>query len=87
MKQYDDNQTGWVVLTHLGWVLRYHIGTLAFGSCIVAIITMIQVLTRSLVVYLEENTPAGSNFLFKLVAGCIECFLACFKRTIEFINS
>jgi len=87
MSQYDDNQTSMPVLAHLGWVLRYHIGTLAFGSLVVAIVTVIQITTSAAFKYLENNTPAGSNFVFKLVARCIECCLQCFKKTIEFINS
>ena len=87
MAQYDDNQTSNPVLTHLGWVLRYHVGTIAFGSLIVAVVTMIQLATRAVFTYLEHNTPGGQNFAVKLAQRCIECCLWCFKKTIEFVNS
>ena len=87
MAQYDDNQTRTPVLTHLYYVLRYHVGTLAFGSCIVAIVTLIQLITRAIFTYLEQNTPGGHNFVMKLVQRCVECCLWCFKKTIEFVNA
>ena len=87
MKQFDDNQTRLPTLTHLGWVMRYHLGTLAFGSLIVAIITFIQLCTKAIFQYLEKNTPLGTNMLVKIVASCIQCCLSCFKKTIEFVNS
>lgn len=87
MAQYDDNQTSAPVLTHLGWVCRYHLGTLAFGSLVVGIVTMIQVCCKALFMYLEKSSPTGTNFAIKMVASCIQCCLWCFKKTIEFINS
>jgi len=85
MKQFDDNQTRFPVLKHLGWVLRYHIGSIALGSFIVALVTFIQLVTKGLFSYMEKQ--AGNSNMLKLVSLCIQCCLACFKRTIQFINS
>ena len=87
MAQYDDNQTSAPVLTHLGWVVRYHLGTLAFGSLTIAIVTMIQVCCKALFMYLEKSSPVGTNFAVKMASSCIQCCLWCFKKSIEFINS
>ena len=89
MAQYDDNQTSTPVITHLKWVLRYHIGTLAFGSLIVATVTLIQIACKAFFTYLENNAPGNNpaSFMLKLVSNCVQCCLWCFKKTVEFINS
>ena len=40
--QYDDNQTNWPVSVHLGYTLRFHIGTAAFGAFVLTAITALQ---------------------------------------------
>jgi len=73
------------VMKHLGWVCRYHLGTVAFGSAILAIVSFIQLLTKALFAYLEKNV--GSNPVLQICSCCVQCCLACFKKTIEFISS
>jgi len=85
MEQYDDNQTDYPVVKHLGWVLRYHVGTLAFGSAVVTICVLIQMATSAIFTYLEKNS--ASNPFLKMISCCISCCLECFKRSIEFVNS
>ena len=68
-----------------GWVLRYHVGSMALGSFIVAVVTVIQIVTRGIFEYMQKNS--GSSQTIKIVAACVDCCLACFKKTIEFINS
>jgi len=85
LKQFDDNQTRFPVIKHLGWVLRYHIGSMALGSFIVAVVTVIQIVTKGIFEWMKKN--GGNNQMVKVVSMCIQCCLACFKRTIEFINS
>jgi len=85
LKQFDDNQTRWPVTKHLGWVLRYHIGSMALGSFIVALVTAIQIITKGIFEWMQKN--GGNNEMVKIVSMCIQCCLACFKKTIEFINS
>lgn len=41
--QFDDNQTDWPVLVYLGYTLRFHIGTAAFGALVLTFVTTLQV--------------------------------------------
>ena len=41
-EQYADNQTDWPVSTYLGYSLRFHLGTAAFGAAILTIVTALQ---------------------------------------------
>eukprot|EP00656_Telonema_subtile_P006724 TRINITY_DN1312_c0_g1_i1.p1 TRINITY_DN1312_c0_g1~~TRINITY_DN1312_c0_g1_i1.p1 ORF type:complete len:678 (-),score=174.63 TRINITY_DN1312_c0_g1_i1:222-2255(-) len=60
---------------------RYHIGTIAFGSFIIAVIEAIQVVIEYIKKkYLEENA------CLVCIASYIQCCLECFKRIMEFIS-
>ena len=71
-------------LTVICWSFTYHIGTLAFGSFLIAVLWLIQAVLSYLYTKLKEigqdNSAAG--FLIK----CAGCFVACFERTLKFIN-
>lgn len=60
---------------------RYHIGTIAFGSFIIAVIEAIQLVLEYIKrKYLEENK------CLTCIASYIQCCLECFKRLMEFIS-
>lgn len=65
-----------------GMILRYHVGTVAFGSMIVAIVRMI----RAYITYLEKYSAGGGNKLKRMVLRCLQCFMACIERCIKYIN-
>ena len=66
------------------WSIRYHAGTLAFGSLLIAIVWTI----RSIFEYIGEKVSAasGGNFATKCLLGCIRCCLDCFDRFMRFVN-
>ena len=72
------------VTTGMWWSLRYHMGTLAFGSLINAIVWLIRVIFEYVAKKVEG--ASGENGCTKCLLGCIRCFLACFDRFIRYIN-
>mmetsp|Transcript_4741 Transcript_4741/g.9832 ORF Transcript_4741/g.9832 Transcript_4741/m.9832 type:complete len:750 (+) Transcript_4741:28-2277(+) len=84
-KQYDDNQTEWPVMVYLGYTLRFHVGTAAFGALILTFITALQAATKA--VFESMKKAQGEGNMIKVVEVCVNCFLWCFKKSIEFINS
>uniref|UniRef100_A0A7S3BD99 Choline transporter-like protein n=1 Tax=Haptolina ericina TaxID=156174 RepID=A0A7S3BD99_9EUKA len=84
--QYDDNQTNWPVLVHLGYTLRFHVGTAAFGALILTIVTAFQVATKALFDSMKRAQGGGTQML-KVIEVCVQYCLWCFKKSIEFINS
>ena len=67
--------------------IRYHCGSLAFGSLIVAIIKFIMYFME----YIKkkvEKTVGKSNLgkCYRCLISCCQCCLNCVARTIEFIN-
>ncbi|XP_069121445.1 choline transporter-like protein 2 [Argopecten irradians] len=62
--------------------IRYHLGTLAFGSLIIAIIQMIRVALE----YLDSKLKGAENKVAKFMVKCLKCFFACLEKLIKFLN-
>lgn len=69
----------------LGWALSYNIGSIAFGSCVLAVVWSIRIVFE----YIDSQVRKvkGKN------GGCVNCILACtrccidcFHRFIKFLN-
>jgi solute carrier family 44 (choline transporter-like protein), member 2/4/5 len=69
----------------IGWGTWYHLGSLAFGSFLIALITMIRVVFE----YLAKKYEAmgnKDNFVYKAVTCCIRCVLYCLDKYVKFIT-
>ncbi|GLH00594.1 CTL-like protein 1 [Gryllus bimaculatus] len=66
----------------IGRTLRYHIGTLAFGSLILAICRLIRVTLE----YIDAHLRKYDNGFVKCVMCCFKCFFWCLEKFIKFIN-
>jgi hypothetical protein len=66
------------------WSVRYHAGSLAFGSCILAIIWFI----RAIFEYVgnKMHNVTGNNGCTRCLVGCISCILGCFDRFVRYIT-
>ncbi|KAJ8045124.1 Choline transporter-like protein 2 [Holothuria leucospilota] len=62
--------------------LRYHTGSLAFGSLIISIVELI----RAILVYIEDQVSAAENCCTKFVFKCCQCCLWCLEKFLRFIN-
>ncbi|CUI14409.1 choline transporter, putative [Bodo saltans] len=91
--QYENNsgENGRLKYTNAGTLcravcvaFRYHLGTLFFGSLLIAIIQFI----RAVMLYIEKNYLAKykDNATVKLIIYCINCWLACIERIIKIIS-
>jgi len=70
------------ILRSLYRVLRYHIGSMAFGSLIIAFIQFCQ----CVLAYVERHTSRGNSFALKLAFKCCQLCLYCLEKTIKFIT-
>ena len=72
------------ILQSLGWLLRYHIGSIAAGSLILAVVWLVRIVFQ----YLEEamkNDP-NNNKLAGCALKCINCLLGCLEKFVKFFN-
>eukprot|EP00300_Choanocystis_sp_HF-7_P033136 c45430_g1_i1.p1 GENE.c45430_g1_i1~~c45430_g1_i1.p1 ORF type:complete len:630 (-),score=130.06 c45430_g1_i1:59-1948(-) len=71
------------LVTSIWYTVRYHLGSIAFGSLIIAIVQFVRVLLR----YAEEHLKmAKDNDFVKFLLRCMNyCFL-CLERFLKFIS-
>eukprot|EP00903_Cladosiphon_okamuranus_P016544 g15262.t1 len=62
--------------------LRFHTGTAAFGSLIIAIIKTI----RAVLTYIQKKLQKSGNKAAQAVLCCLSCFFWCLEKCIKFIN-
>jgi len=70
------------VLISLGWTLFYHLGTLAFGSFVLACVQLIRLLAA----YVQSKIEKTQSDAAKWVGRCVQCYLACLERVVNFVN-
>ena len=68
----------------LGRVLRFHLGTIAFGSLVLSFVRMLRVLLEWVEDKVKEH--GADNALMKCVMCCCKCCLWCLEKFIRFIN-
>lgn len=62
--------------------LRYHMGSLAFGSLIIAIIQMIRVVLE----YFDHKLKGSENPVAKFFIKCLKCCFWCLEKFMKFLN-
>jgi choline transporter-like protein 2/4/5 len=64
--------------------LRYHLGTLAFGSLLIAIVQM----ARLALEYVDQKMRSAkqNNGVVKVAMMCFKCCLWCFEKCLKFLN-
>ncbi|XP_013864307.1 choline transporter-like protein 2 isoform X2 [Austrofundulus limnaeus] len=70
------------VFSSMGRALRYHTGSLAFGSLILAIVQVIRVLLE----YLDHKLKGAQNKFAKFLLCCLKCCFWCLEKCIKFLN-
>ncbi|KAK7929561.1 hypothetical protein WMY93_005956 [Mugilogobius chulae] len=70
------------IFSSLGRALRYHTGSLAFGSLILSIVQVIRVLLE----YLDHKLKGAQNKCAKFMLSCMKCCFWCLEKCIKFLN-
>ena len=63
-------------------VMRFHVGSIAFGSAIIAICQFV----RYCLLYIERHLNKANNIVLKLIFRCFMCCLYCLEKSIKFIT-
>lgn len=64
---------------------RFHMGSIAFGSAVIAIVQLM----RAVLAYLSKNAEElkKKNKLLKAIFCCLACCLWCFEKILKFVTS
>lgn len=76
--------SSWNVVDSYKLVSRFHLGTLAFGSLLIALVQF----ARAIAMYIQRNTSEEfrSKLWVKIVFCCINCCLCCLECVMKFIS-
>ncbi|KAJ6657711.1 hypothetical protein lerEdw1_002212 [Lerista edwardsae] len=77
-----DDMPAFPIFSSFGRALRYHTGSLAFGSLILAIVQIIRVMLE----YLDHRLKAAENRFAKFLLVCLKCCFWCLEKFIKFLN-
>ncbi|VDK58158.1 unnamed protein product [Anisakis simplex] len=66
----------------LGRAVRYHLGTIAFGSLILAIVKFF----RAILDYLDRKLSNAQNALARVILLCMKCFFWCLEAFLRFLT-
>lgn len=73
----------WFIVVRATWrVFRYHLGSLALGSMIIALVQIIRYLMHRF----EKKMNKSGNQVVAAVIKCVQAVLWCFERFIKFLN-
>jgi len=82
----SDDATGSVsIMLGVKWAMFKHIGSLALGSFLIAVVTMIKVVFEYFAAQ-QEKVAGKDNVAFKAIACCIRCAIWCLDAYVKFIN-
>ncbi|KAF3691006.1 Choline transporter-like protein 5-B Solute carrier family 44 member 5-B [Channa argus] len=62
--------------------IRYHTGSLAFGSLILSMVQMVRIVLE----YLHQNLKGSQNVFTRYLLCCLKCCFWCLEHFIKFIN-
>ena len=84
---HEKGTEGHIILTSIKRAFKYHFGSLAFGSLIIAIVRFLmfflEIFKRRAEGSLGRKTPGKCQ---KCLMCCLECCLRCITKFLEFIN-
>ena len=73
------------ILSSVFYSIRYHLGSLAFGSLLLSIIRFIKFALWYLKEKVYKKAYEGSCMV-RMACKCVECYVNCFERFIQFID-
>nr|XP_015826674.2 choline transporter-like protein 2 isoform X2 [Nothobranchius furzeri] len=77
-----DDIPAYPIFSSLGRALRYHTGSLAFGSLILSLVQVIRVILE----YLDHKLKGAQNRFAKFLLSCLKCCFWCLEKCIKFLN-
>jgi len=80
----DKKKLGMPILSSFIRLVRYHIGSVAFGSFIIALIQLIRIIMA----YVERKLKKhiGSSNPINIILKVCQCCLWCFEKCMKFLN-
>ncbi|CAJ1355455.1 unnamed protein product [Effrenium voratum] len=63
-------------------VFRFHMGSLAFGAFIIAVVQLVRYMLK----YYEKQAKAQKNRVLVMILRALQCLVWCFEKCLKFLN-
>eukprot|EP00002_Diphylleia_rotans_P003031 TRINITY_DN1201_c0_g1_i1.p1 TRINITY_DN1201_c0_g1~~TRINITY_DN1201_c0_g1_i1.p1 ORF type:complete len:611 (-),score=135.12 TRINITY_DN1201_c0_g1_i1:698-2530(-) len=70
------------VIRSFSRAIRYHLGSIAFGSLIIAIVQTI----RTIITWMQAQAKKQKNKVVEMLLCCVNCLVRCLERFLKFIS-
>ena len=78
----NKDQLGTPILTAFGNLVRFHLGTVALGSLLIALVQIV----RAILSYIQSHLESSENSAAKFMARCCQCCLYCFEKILQYLT-
>lgn len=78
----DKNNLGSPVIHSFSNLIRFHLGSVAFGSFFIALIQMI----RAVLTFIEERCKNSQSEALKKILAAVQCCLSCFESALKYLT-
>ncbi|KAL0124600.1 hypothetical protein PUN28_006453 [Cardiocondyla obscurior] len=78
----DKKRLSLPVVKGFGYLMRYHMGTVAFGALIIGIVRVI----RAMISFVQNHLKRYDNSFVKGILWCCQCCLWCFECALKFLT-
>ncbi|XP_078038767.1 choline transporter-like protein 1 [Augochlora pura] len=78
----DKRRLSFAVTRGFGYLVRYHLGTVAFGALVIGIVRFI----RAIISFVQNRLKQYDNDLVRGILCCCQCCLWCFECALKFLT-
>ncbi|XP_020286444.1 choline transporter-like protein 1 isoform X2 [Pseudomyrmex gracilis] len=78
----DKKRLSLPVVKGFGYLIRYHLGTVAFGALIIGIVRII----RAMISFTQKHLKQYDNAFVNAILWCCQCCLWCFECALKFLT-
>ncbi|XP_043504318.1 choline transporter-like protein 1 isoform X2 [Polistes fuscatus] len=78
----DKKKLSLTVTKGFGYLVRYHLGTIAFGALIIGIVRLV----RAMISFIQNRLKKFDNSCVKGILWCCQCCLWCFECALKFLT-
>lgn len=78
----NKDNLGYPILQSFKIMLRFHLGSVAFGSLVIALVQLV----RSIIAAVEAYTKESQNSFTKCIFKTCHCCLYCFEKILQYLS-
>ncbi|XP_044756952.1 choline transporter-like protein 1 [Coccinella septempunctata] len=78
----DKTRLGWPIYRSIQNLIRYHLGSVALGSLVIAVVQFIRIILK----FIEAKLKGREGSCARSVLRCCQCCLYCFEKILKYLT-